>query len=360
MPACIASVAPRSLRVFTQAHRVGRAALVGALVLLLHGRAVAAPKVDTVVLDNGDRLTCEIKSLERGRLTVSTDALDTVRIYAGRVQHIVSPRQFEVERADGTRHFGTLVSLQARRLRVEAAPGVGVDLSLDDIVRIMPMEASVWQRMNGHIDLGFSFAKADLETRYTLNADAEYLGRRYEGNAVLSSQITSREDTDRLARNQLTLGANRKLGPRWSALLINQFQTNEELSLDLRTVIGGGVGRYLAQSSRTTLHLFGGMAYTHERFVGEDAQSRGEAVLGIDWDWFTVRNDHVDLSTQALSFYGVTGGSRFRLELQSAVRFEFLKDFYFSVNGYSSIDSRPPEGRSGSDAGVTLALGWSF
>ena len=48
------------------------------------------------------------------------------------------------------------------------------------------------------------------------------------------------------------------------------------------------------------------------------------------------------------------------LEIQSAARFEFLKDFYFSVNGYGSFDSRPPEGRANSDVGVTLALGWSF
>ena len=82
--------------------------------------------------------------------------------------------------------------------------------------------------------------------------------------------------------------------------------------------------------------------------------------MGSNWDWYTVRNDHVDLSTQVLSFFGVTGGSRARLELQSAARFEFLKDFYFSVNGYGSFDSRPPEGRANSDVGLSLALGWSF
>ena len=334
--------------------------LVVLLALLGAAELSAAPKIDTVVLENGDRLTCEIKSLERGRLTMSTDALDTVRVYAGRIQQIVSPRQFEVERADGTLHYGALVTLQPRRIRVEVAPGTGVDLALDDIVRITPLEASLWQRMNGHIDLGFSFAKADLETRYTLNADAEYRGKRYDGDALLSSQFTSREDAERLARSQLTLAGSLKLGPRWRAIALGQFQQNEELSLDLRSVTGAGIGRYLAQSTHTSFHLFGGVAYTREHFIDDPSESRGEAVVGIDWDWFTVRNDHVDLSTQALSFYGITGASRVRLEVQSAVRFEFLKDFYFSVNGYSSIDSRPPEGRSGSDAGLTLALGWSF
>jgi hypothetical protein len=30
------------------------------------------------------------------------------------------------------------------------------------------------------------------------------------------------------------------------------------------------------------------------------------------------------------------------------------------VNGYSSYDSHPPEGRETTDIGLGLALGWSF
>jgi hypothetical protein len=120
------------------------------------------------------------------------------------------------------------------------------------------------------------------------------------------------------------------------------------------------VTRYLAQSNRTNLTLFAGLAYTREQFTGEEIEDRAEVLVGSNWDWFTVTNDHVDLSTQVLSFFGVTGGSRSRLELQSAARFEFLKDFYFSVNGYGSFDSHPPEGRANSDVGISLALGWSF
>jgi hypothetical protein len=49
-----------------------------------------------------------------------------------------------------------------------------------------------------------------------------------------------------------------------------------------------------------------------------------------------------------------------RLELQSAVRREFLKDFYWSVNGFESFDSTPPEDQKQNDTGITIALGWKF
>jgi hypothetical protein len=67
-----------------------------------------AAKTDQVVLANGDRITGEIKSLEQGRLSFSTDDLGTVSIEWDKVAQVVSRRTYEVERSDGTRHFGDL------------------------------------------------------------------------------------------------------------------------------------------------------------------------------------------------------------------------------------------------------------
>ncbi len=52
--------------------------------LLLAGRAVAAAdKVDVVFLKNGDRITCEIKKLDRSVLTISTDPLGKASVSLG-------------------------------------------------------------------------------------------------------------------------------------------------------------------------------------------------------------------------------------------------------------------------------------
>jgi len=42
--------------------------------------AIAADKTDILVFVNGDRLTGEVKSLERGRLRFNTDATGTIAI----------------------------------------------------------------------------------------------------------------------------------------------------------------------------------------------------------------------------------------------------------------------------------------
>jgi hypothetical protein len=46
---------------------------------------------------NGDRITCELQRLERGKLTVKTDGLGTISIEWNDVARITSPSSFVVE-----------------------------------------------------------------------------------------------------------------------------------------------------------------------------------------------------------------------------------------------------------------------
>ena len=71
-------------------------------------------------------------------------------------------------------------------------------------------------------------------------------------------------------------------------------------------------------------------------------------------------NSDFSFTNSIVSFYKLGSPTRTRLELQSAFRYEFYKDVYWSVNGFESFDSRPPEGEKGNDAGINIALGWSF
>src|SRR5204863_6561740 len=70
---------PRRIRARRLSPR-GAVPLVAALLLALARPASAGPKTDVVTLYNGNTLTCEIKLLQTGRLSASTDDLGTVNI----------------------------------------------------------------------------------------------------------------------------------------------------------------------------------------------------------------------------------------------------------------------------------------
>ena len=68
----------------------------------------ASANTDVVVFDNGDRLTGEIKSLERGRLRFKTEATDTISIEWDNVAFLSSDQNIQIETYEGRRYLGRL------------------------------------------------------------------------------------------------------------------------------------------------------------------------------------------------------------------------------------------------------------
>jgi hypothetical protein len=228
------------------------------------------------------------------------------------------------------------------------------------VIRLAPIGASMWSRVEGNVDAGFSFAQAELETHWTLNGTTTYRSPRYQLAATVASQITAREGDDPISRNSMGLSGHRSLANRWYTIGWGQLQQNQELSLDLRVVAGGGFGRDLVHTNRRLWSTYAGVAYTHERFSDEPVSESAEAALGGQLDFFTPGTEDFKITNSIVSYYNVSGRKRFRVELQSAWRHEFLKDFYWSFNGFDSFDGDPPADQKSNDFGISFTLGWKF
>ena len=339
--------------------RLQHLALAGLIVLLSAAPALAGPKTDIVELLNGDRITCEIIKLERGKLTVKTDGIGTLSIEWNDVARISSPSTFVIELESGLRHFGTLVRADARTVLVGTPAGLD-KLDMGQVVRINPLGRSVWRRLDGSFSAGFTFTQANVETQWTVATKLTYRGRDWLSTISGDSLLTDREDAEKQTRNNLSLVTQRLLGPKWSLVGFSQFQQNEELSLSLRGVFGGGTSRNLVQTNQTIAGLLGGVAYTTEQYAGSDDVSVLEAVGGLDWEWFTFDGRSTNLSMTALTFYALTGDARFRLELNSSFRSDIISDLYWSINLFESFNSLPPTGQKKNDFGISAAIGWSF
>lgn len=333
--------------------------LAAVLVLIAATPCIAGPKTDVIELLNGDRITCEIQKLERGKLTVKTDGLGTISIEWNDVARITSPSYFVIELDSGLRHFGTLVAGDPRMVNVATSAGVD-KLGLGAVVRVYPMGRSFWRRLDGSISAGFNFTQANVETQWTFASKLTYRGPKWVSTITGDSLLTDREDADRQTRNNVSLFTQRLLGPRWAAVGFSQFQQNEELSLNLRAVFGGGALRAVVQTNQTLLNLMGGVAYTTEQYAGADDVSVLEAVAGADWDWFTYDGRSTNMGVTALSFYALTGDARFRLELNTSFKSDIISDLYWSINMFESFNSLPPAGQKKNDFGVSAAIGWSF
>ena len=111
---------------------------------LLQGRG----KLDVIHLRNGDTVTGEIKSLDRGILSVNTDFMGTIAIEWRGVLRVTSPQTFDVEVGGGARFGGSFPeSGQDGVINLDLGGQVVNTLERIDIVRMGPLDKKFWDRI---------------------------------------------------------------------------------------------------------------------------------------------------------------------------------------------------------------------
>src|SRR5271169_6628389 len=84
-------------------------AVILSFTLLLTVPLFAREKTDVIVMKNGDRLTCEVKGLDAGALSVGLDYVDgTISVQWSKVARLESSQLFVVKTQDGLVYTGKL------------------------------------------------------------------------------------------------------------------------------------------------------------------------------------------------------------------------------------------------------------
>jgi hypothetical protein len=324
--------------------------------------AQARPKTDIVFLNNGDRVTCEIKKLERGKLTVKTDATGTITIKWDHVKSVTSNFGFRVELESGRRFIGSIHPLPDEE-RLVIASNLGTSaVENPQVVTMTPVEESFLQRIDGSLDFGFSYALEQNATEYNLNADAKYLTERYNVITSLSSLLKVQDKTDPIRRNDLMFRLDWLLRKRWFAVGLSAIQQNESQGLKLRGLAGGGAGRFLIHTNRVRLTAIGAGAVNREQYTGEESFATNVEAIGVlGFEYFRFDFPEMDVTTSFAAIPNLTTLGRVRLQLDSKLRIEIVKNLYWSLNFWDSFDSQPPtEDFKRNDLGLTTTLGWTF
>ena len=333
--------------------------------ILWSSTALAFQKTDVVILKNGDRITGEIKKFERGKLRLSTSGMSTIYIEWPHIASIRSDKMLEVELDNGERMYGVLHPTEDETKMIVQTQLSTAVVEQVNIVEVTPIKEGFWDKIDGSIDFGSTITQANNQVDYNLNATATHRARKNTFTVNVTSFIRTQEEVKNTNRQDLAFSYRRQLRGRWFGAGLSSFQKNNELNLDFRGTLGGGIGRSLVHTNRVILAVVGGSVYTREQFTGnEDQQNNVEALAHLDVQWFTFGNQETDLDTKLTVLPSLSSWGRVRLELNSTFRREILfKDLYFAVNFFENYDSDPPQ-ESGqthkNDFGITTSLGWKF
>lgn len=336
--------------------------LLGLLGLLVPGALFARPKTDVVVLDNGDRVTCEIKKLERGKVTVKTDASGTITLKWSRVVGLQSTFLYQIELESGETHIGRF-DLPPELGQIAVVDGE--DQEVVDVFRVVsmvPIEATVWSRMKGSIDAGYDFTQASSATTWSAAAELNHRTPRFETDVTFDSSIKEQEGAETTNRQNLTAQVKRYFENRWYAAIVGQAEKSANQGLVLRGLVGGGVGRKMLQTNRSRITLLTGAAYSREKFEDtEDYVPNAELVASLSLETFRFDSPELDLSAGVVLLPNLKTWGRYRLQANGKARIEIVRNLYWSLSVYESFDSDPPSETSRrNDFGINVTLGWSF
>jgi hypothetical protein len=324
--------------------------------------ANAAPKTDIVNFKNGDILTGEFKSMKRGQLNVSTDAMGTIGIEWDKVASVVSAQAVQVELSSGTRYFGTLAESEDETRLVVVTDFGPEDLDSSRVIAMTPIDTGGFRGLDASSSLGYDFAKAGGVKHLTFGLDMDYRSLIRIESLRFSTVVTDSGTQEASQRTNLVFRHTRLWSNRWYSNSSLSFDQNDELGLDLRTTIGTGGGRYFVQSNNMLLSIDGELQFSRENQSGqEDVTDSIEASFSANWDWFLFEDPELDWSTKFSVIPSLTESGRIRSEIDTTLSWEIIGDLKWALSFYGSWDNQSQSVTGAtSDYGVNTAIAYDF
>jgi hypothetical protein len=339
-------------------------------ILLFAFPLYAREKSDLIVMNNGDRLTGEIKGLNSGVLYVSFDyILGTSSVNWSKVHHLESKQQFIVKTEDGSVYSGTLKTAESsggsRPIKIEISeePENSEVVEQSKIVSVDQIADKFWQRFNGSFNSGIIYSKGNQSTQYSLNSAVEYPRERWSAGANYSSTLSADSGSAASTRNSLALDTLRLL--RWNNWYYTgeaSFRQSSEQQIDLQTSLGGGIGRFLKNTDRATIAVTGGLAWQNTRYSKSLAEPGSQNVAGalISAQVKLFKFNKTNLTLTGTAFPTISDPGRVYFDTNATYYIKVFGNLTWNLSFYGNWDNRPPPNFSGSDYGSSSGLGWTF
>lgn len=218
-------------------------------VVLLPAKLLAAD--DVVILKNGDRITGEVKRLNNGDLEIDPPYGENIFIIDwNEVERIESKANFIAQTSVGDYVTGSVRTDpdDSNQVLVEGETHV-FPIAQTELVYLKPVDEGFWGRLSASVDFGLSLTKANNTRQMNTRGTVGYLTENWSANVLIDALRNVRNDADTTKRTEVGGDYRYYFAGNWFALGTANFLQSNELQLDLRSTVGGGVGNYLVRNN---------------------------------------------------------------------------------------------------------------
>jgi len=361
--------------------------LVAMLFLSLLSLAVNA---DQVTLKNGDRLTGSIVKSDDGAKTllIKTELAGEVTIDWDAVTGIVSSEPLHITLSDGRVIVGTVRTADGK-LEV-ATKDAGTVSTSRDVVKLIRNDAQQAEAdrlqhprlrdyWSGLFDLGLSVTQGNSSTTaLTIAGKASrivpknkltvYFTQVYGRDNASSPSITTANAIHGGVRDEFDLW------PRIYLFAFTDFDKDALQHLDLRNVLGGGLGYHLIKSKNIQFDVFGGLSFAQEYFasyatanpapppplIAIASQSRHSAEIVTGETLGLKLGPRTTVSEQLSFFPNLSSTGDYRVTFDGTAATKLKSWLSWQVTFSDRYISNPPFGLKGNDLLLSTGLRLTF
>lgn len=346
-------------------------------ILLFAMHLVSFAQNDTLLLNNGDMIVGDLKSMDRGVLTIEPSYSDSdFKITWEDITKMSATQRYLITLSDGERFNGTFSSAGEGKIFIENENGENKTVDQDEIVNIQSIDSGFLSRLSANIDFGLSLTKANNQQQLNGNLRIGYLADRWSGELYFNTLVTTQDNVADIQRQDAGLGFRYFLPSDWNIGGDIDFLSNTEQSLDLRTTAKLGVGNFVIHTNDSYWNIGVGVAYNGETFspvfnpddgTTTQAPSRKsmEAFLGTELNLYDIGD--LNLLTSLVVYPTIVSDAnvesgRVRADFRFDAKYDdiFIKDFYVRAGFTLNYDNRPVEAGKEVDYIFTTGFGWEW
>ena len=327
---------------------------------------------DQVTFKNGDRLTGTILKSDAKNLAIRTAVAGEVTALWQEIQEIRSDLPLHVELADGKILVGRVTTREGR-LEIVTNAGTLVEAPKESVIALRNNEQqlayekfqhpSLLQGWKGGLDAGLELTRGNSETKNFRLAFRATRKVSRESLALYAESIYSLDDLP-TARPHVTANLNRggarfdhDVTSRFFVFANADFMSDALQDLNLRSVLGGGVGYHLIQSDRATLDVLGGANFTRENYV-EVQRNLAAGQFGEEFVLKLGKNS--SLNQTAAYFPNLIDSGNYRINFNLGTLTKIVKWLGWQNNFSDTYVTNPPAGKKQNEFVFTSGLQLAF
>lgn len=311
---------------------------------------------DEIVMDNGVRLKGTVTNLNGGLLSVTSDYAEPIKLKANRIVSITTDKPVQIQMSNGEILNGNLRT-DAGIITVEPYAGRGhVTVDFKNISAINPPPVKPW---SGSVVAAGNYQTGNTDRRaFRFGADAV---RRSEKDRFSMRFLYDISDEKDALSSRSVYGAlkydyffTKKLyGYLGVELLNDKFK-----DLNLRTIVGPGVGYQIWDESRKALAVEAGLSfYSDDHKIAKD-KSWIAARLAADFRYKIT--DSIMFTNNLVLYPSLENVSDFNLRNEAAIATSLGAGWSLRLANILDYNNAPAVGTKSTDSNSLIGLQYAF